>query len=174
MADEAAGGRSRHLERKGHVLRSRSSGFSLEAQVRTSQSRARHEGCEPPHVGHGGWTWNTESAGGDVSGGIERLLGFHLQGTRLYLDPCIPRAWRSFEIAFGYHTSCYDIVVENPHGVAWGVSSVALDGAVPTGDGMPIPLADDNRMHQVRFVLASETPRAPGEHEEVVRNDTPR
>jgi cyclic beta-1,2-glucan synthetase len=110
----------------------------------------------------------------DVSGGIERMLGFHLQGTRLYLDPCIPRTWRSFEIAFRYHMSRYDIVVENPHGVARGISSVALDGAVPTGDGMPIPLTDDSSMHQVRAVLGSETPRAPGEHEEAVRDDTPR
>jgi cyclic beta-1,2-glucan synthetase len=41
-------------------------------------------------------------------------------GTRLYLDPCIPRAWRGFQLDFRYHSSRYDIVAENPHGVARG------------------------------------------------------
>jgi cyclic beta-1,2-glucan synthetase len=93
--------------------------------------------------------------------GIEWMLGFRLRGTRLYLDPCIPRTWRSFTIAFRYHSSRYDIVVENPHGVARGVSSVALDGVQLMGDGRPIPLADDSKTHQVRVVLGSETLRAP-------------
>ena len=91
----------------------------------------------------------------------EWILGFRIRGTRLYLDPCIPRTWRSVRIAFHYHSSRYDIVVENPYGVARGVSSVALDGALLTGGGLPIPLADDSQTHQVRVVLGSETPHAP-------------
>jgi cyclic beta-1,2-glucan synthetase len=94
--------------------------------------------------------------------GIEWILGFRLRGTRLYLDPCIPRTWRSFRIAFRYHSSRYDIVVDTPHGVAWGVSSVVLDGVQLMGDGRPIPLADDSKMHQVRVVLGVATLRAPG------------
>ena len=116
--------------------------------------------AEPPHVGRGGWTWYTGSAGWMYRAGIEWMLGFRLRGTRLYLDPCIPRTWRSFRIAFRYHSSRYDIVVENPHGVTRGVSSVALDGAQLTGGGLPIPLADDRRTHQVRVVLGSEAPEA--------------
>jgi cyclic beta-1,2-glucan synthetase len=68
----------------------------------------------------------------------------------MHLDPCIPRAWRGFEITFRYHSSSYEIVVENPQGVARGVSSVELDGA-PLADG--IPLADDGLTHHVRVVL---------------------
>ena len=92
--------------------------------------------------------------------GIEWILGFRLRGTTLHLDPCIPRAWRSFMLTFRYHSSCYEIVVENPHGVMRGVSSVELDSA-PLAGGANIPLADDSAMHQVRVVLGSETPRAP-------------
>jgi cyclic beta-1,2-glucan synthetase len=113
--------------------------------------------AEPPHVGRDGWTWYTGSAGWMYRAGIEWMLGFLLQGPSLYLDPCIPRTWRSFRIAFHYHSSRYDIVVENPHGVARGVSSVALDGAQFMGDGRAIPLADDSKTHQVRVVLGSET-----------------
>jgi cyclic beta-1,2-glucan synthetase len=115
--------------------------------------------AEPPHVGRGGWTWYTGSAGWMYRAGLEWILGFRLRGTRLYLDPCIPRAWRSFTITFRYHSSRYDIVVENPHGVARGVSSVALDGT-PLAGGANISLVDDSRTHQVHVILGSEPLRA--------------
>ena len=73
--------------------------------------------AEPPHVGRGGWTWYTGSAGWMYRAGLEWILGFRLRGPLLHLDPCIPRAWQSFAIAFRYHSSRYDIVVENP--TAW-------------------------------------------------------
>ena len=70
--------------------------------------------AEPPHVGRGGWTWYTGSAGWMYRAGIEWMLGFRLRGTRLYLDPCIPRTWRSFKIDFRYHSSRYEIVSRTP------------------------------------------------------------
>jgi cyclic beta-1,2-glucan synthetase len=108
--------------------------------------------AEPPHVGRGGWTWYTGSAGWMYRAGLEGILGFRLRGTRLEVDPCIPRAWRRFTVAFRYHSTRYEIVVENPTGVSRGVSSVEVDGVAlpgPTG----IPLADDRRIHRVRVVL---------------------
>ena len=114
---------------------------------------------EPPHVGRGGWTWYTGSAGWMYRAGIEWILGFRLRGSVLHLDPCIPRAWRSFEITFRYHSSRYEIVVENPHGGARGVSFAELDGAPVTG-GAHIQLADDGATHHVRVVLESQSPRS--------------
>ena len=46
--------------------------------------------AEPPHVGRGGWTWYTGSAGWMYQAGIEWILGFRLRGTELSIDPCIP------------------------------------------------------------------------------------
>ena len=108
--------------------------------------------AEPPHVGRGGWTWYTGSAGWMYRAGLEWILGFRLRGTRLVVDPCIPRAWPAFTIAFRYHSAWYDIVVENPQGVTRGVSSVEIDG-VPLDDLASIPLADDRKTHRVRIVL---------------------
>jgi cyclic beta-1,2-glucan synthetase len=116
--------------------------------------------AEPPHVGRGGWTWYTGSAGWMYRAGIEWILGFRLRGARLHLDPCIPRAWRRFEIVFRYHSARYEIVVENPHGVARGVLSITLDDVQLTDGSAPIPLADDSATHQVRVVLGTEIPRA--------------
>jgi cyclic beta-1,2-glucan synthetase len=113
---------------------------------------------EPPHVGRGGWTWYTGSAGWMYRAGIEWILGFRMRGTSLHLDPCIPRAWRGFEITFRYHSSHYKIVVENPHNVARGVTFVELDGASLAGSSTRIQLADDGLTHHVRVVLGSESP----------------
>ncbi len=108
--------------------------------------------AEPPHVGRGGWTWYTGSAGWMYRAGLEWILGFRLRGTRLVVDPCIPRAWQGFTIAFRYHSARYDIAVENPRGVTRGVSSVEVDG-VPLDGQAGIPLADDQKTHRVRIVL---------------------
>ena len=107
---------------------------------------------EPPHVGRGGWTWYTGSAGWMYQAGTEWILGFRLRGTTLVVDPCIPRAWPGFEIDFRYHSARYEIVVQNPAGVSRGVASIELDGAA-LDCGTPIPLADDGITHHVRIVL---------------------
>ena len=108
---------------------------------------------EPPHVGRGGWTWYTGSAGWMYQAGVEWILGFRLRGTTLLIDPCIPRAWPGYEIDFRYHSARYEIVVENPQGVSRGVASSELDGQALTGGGAAIPLADDGATHRVRVVL---------------------
>ena len=110
--------------------------------------------AEPPHVGRGGWTWYTGSAGWMYRAGVEWILGFRLRGSVLHFDPCIPRTWRNFEITFHYHSTRYEIVVENPHGVMRGVSSVELDGA-SLGGVMQVPLTDDGATHHVRVVLGA-------------------
>jgi cyclic beta-1,2-glucan synthetase len=115
--------------------------------------------AEPPHVGRGGWTWYTGSAGWMYRAGIEWILGFRVRGSALHLDPCIPRAWQNFEITFRYHSSSYEIVVENPHGVARGVSSVELDGAPLAGGSSYIRLVDDGATHHVRVVLGARRAR---------------
>jgi len=109
--------------------------------------------AEPPHVGRGGWTWYTGSAGWMYQAGIEWILGFRLRGTVLEIDPCIPRAWPGFEIDFRYHSATYEIVVENPHGVSRGVVSASLDGQALEAGTASIPLSDDGVGHTVVVVL---------------------
>ncbi|HEX6318964.1 MAG TPA: glucoamylase family protein [Burkholderiales bacterium] len=107
----------------------------------------------PPHLGRGGWTWYTGSAGWLYRAGIESILGLRLQGTSLLLDPCIPTSWPRFELAFKYRSARYDITVENPQRVSRGVSSATLDGnALPSGAAR-VPLVDDGATHSVRVIL---------------------
>jgi cyclic beta-1,2-glucan glucanotransferase len=106
--------------------------------------------AETPHIGRGGWTWYTGSAGWMYRAGIEWLLGFRLRGASLFIDPCIPRIWGGFSVRFRYHASRYEITVENPRGVTRGVERVEVDGVrVDFGPG-GLPLVSDGGTHQVR------------------------
>ncbi len=108
--------------------------------------------AEPPHVGRGGWTWYTGSAGWMYRAGMEWILGFRVRGMILSMDPCIPRNWPGYSIEFRYHSSIYKIKVENPSGVARGVALTELDGKLLAGSAN-IPLEDDGKTHQIRIVL---------------------
>ena len=109
--------------------------------------------AEPAHVGRGGWSWYTGSAGWMYRAGLEWILGFRLRGATLRIDPSIPKAWRNFEIVFRYHSARYQIAVENPHGVSRGVTRVELDGKSLDGNPALIPLSDDGATHRVRVIL---------------------
>ena len=69
---------------------------------------------EFPHVGRGGWTWYTGSAGWMYQAAVGSILGFRMRGQTLSIDPCIPRSWPGFRIDFRYQGTRYEIVVENP------------------------------------------------------------
>ncbi len=112
---------------------------------------------EPAHIGRGGWTWYTGSAGWMYRAGLEWILGFRLRGATLLIDPCVPKSWRHFEIVFRYHSSRYDIVVENPHGVSRGVARVELDGKLLQGNPLLVPLLKDGAKHRVRVILDEES-----------------
>ncbi len=107
--------------------------------------------AEAPHVGRGGWSWYTGSAGWMYRAGVEWLLGFRLRGAKLHLDPVIPRAWPGFEITFRYHSARYALKVDNPRGVCRGIARIVLDGEEV--HGREIPLADDGREHRIAVEL---------------------
>jgi cellobiose phosphorylase len=71
----------------------------------------------------------------------------------LHLDPCIPRAWRRFEITFRYHASRYEITVENPSGVTRGISAVEVDGTLLGSGRASLPLVNDGATRRVRVLL---------------------
>lgn len=108
--------------------------------------------AEPPHVGRGGWTWYTGSAGWLYRAGLEWILGFRVRGTMLSIDPCIPRSWSSYSINFRYHSATYQIRVDNPSSISRGVASINVDGKELV-DRANIPLTDDGAAHQVLIVL---------------------
>jgi cyclic beta-1,2-glucan synthetase len=105
------------------------------------------------HVGRGGWTWYTGSAAWMYRTAVEGMLGVNMRGSTLMLNPCIPRAWKSFEITRLYGSSRYHIVVENPQGVSRGIVRTSLDGRELSLTVCEIPLVDDGRDHEAQVVM---------------------
>jgi cyclic beta-1,2-glucan synthetase len=105
------------------------------------------------HVGRGGWTWYTGSAGWMYRTATEGILGINLRGDVLSIDPCIPRAWAGFEITYKRGASRYQIVVENPNGVCRGIVRASLDDKEISRTDCRIALVDDDTFHYARVTL---------------------
>jgi cyclic beta-1,2-glucan synthetase len=62
-----------------------------------------------PHVGRGGWTWYTGSAGWFYRAGLEAILGLTRRDNDIELKPCIPLDWDAVDLTFRIDTTWYDI-----------------------------------------------------------------
>jgi cyclic beta-1,2-glucan synthetase len=109
----------------------------------------------PPHVGRGGWTWYTGSAGWLYRAGIESILGLRLLGESLLIDPCIPTAWPGFDMTLRYRGAIHEISVRNPGSVSRGVVAAELDGvAQPVAQGKAlVRLSEDHDAHLILVTL---------------------
>jgi cyclic beta-1,2-glucan synthetase len=109
---------------------------------------------EPPHVGRGGWTWYTGSAGWMFRVAVESILGLSLeQGKMLVLNPTISSAWPRCRISYRLPagTTRYDVTIENPSRKEHGITSATVDGEPATvADGIArVPLKFDGGVHRV-------------------------
>jgi cellobiose phosphorylase len=98
-----------------------------------------------PHVGRGGWSWYTGSAGWMYRLIIESLLGLKLDAAHLRFAPLLPADWEGFSMRYRHHDTLYQINVWP--GPSDSVAVVKLDGVVQA-DGR-LPLADDGIEHHV-------------------------
>jgi cyclic beta-1,2-glucan synthetase len=105
------------------------------------------------HLGRGGWTWYTGSAGWMYRAAVEAILGFYLRGLTLVIDPCIPRAWSGFEFTYRHGSTPYRITLLNPRGVNRGISRALLDGVELPPGRCEIKLLDDGTMHNAELTL---------------------
>ncbi len=92
----------------------------------------------PGKQGRAGWTWYTGSAAWMYRIWIEEILGFHLRGDTLYVEPVIPDDWPGFEIAYRFGSSMYEIRVDRREGTSG-----------------PIRLIDDGQTHRVTISIAA-------------------
>jgi len=107
------------------------------------------------HVGRGGWTWYTGSAGWMYRLLLESLLGLRLDVDKLRFEPCLPAHWPSFRIRYRYRDTPYHIVVTQvpaTDGTQAGRITVVVDGTVRPDAA--VPLVDDRQEHTVEVVAA--------------------
>ncbi len=113
-----------------------------------------------PHMGRGGWTWYTGSAGWMYRLVVESLLGITLEGNGLRFAPCLPPTWNEFSLRYRYRETYYDIVVQRTEGKPDDDLDlrVTLDGV--SQEGSVAPLVDDHQPHRVDVHLATKRPLA--------------
>ena len=120
--------------------------YKLEPYVMAADIYAAH-----PHIGRGGWSWYTGSAGWMYRAGLEYILGFQKNGDAIIMDPCIPQKWTEYAIKYKFIDTVYNIRVDNPQGLNKGVKSISLDGKV--SEGNRIPLVNDGKSHEVLVLM---------------------
>jgi len=91
-----------------------------------------------PHVGRGGWTWYTGSAGWIWRVALEDVLGVRREGRMLRVAPCIPSAWDGFEVELQWEDRQIRIEVRNPDRVSHGVRRCTLNGVEVDAGAIPI------------------------------------
>jgi cellobiose phosphorylase len=113
-----------------------------------------------PHLGRGGWTWYTGSAGWMYRVALESVLGLRIDGGgTLRIAPRIPDHWVGFTLRYraADGATLYEIEVRNPNHNAAVVVDVTVDGkpGVIDDGAACVPLQGDGRTHQVRITLGA-------------------
>ncbi len=113
-----------------------------------------------PHVGRGGWTWYTGSAGWMFRVAVESILGLRLEnGDTLVLDPRVPDDWPGYSIAFRTPSgrTLYRIEVVIPAANADRVTQLSVDGQTVELENSIArwPMLDDGQEHPVLVTLGA-------------------
>jgi len=103
-----------------------------------------------PHIGRGGWSWYTGSAGWMYRLIVESLLGLRLETDKLYIEPCLPSDWVSFKIHYRYRETPYSISFTQLQESNTKLT-IMLDGTACQDKF--IPLVDDRREHRAEVKL---------------------
>jgi cellobiose phosphorylase len=108
------------------------------------------------HIGRGGWTWYTGSAGWMYQFIVGSLLGMELRVDRLRFRPCFPLDWPSISVNLRFGSSRYRIKVfqEEDAGGARSPSGLhapwwKMDDR--QGQEETVQLIDDGKQHQVEL-----------------------
>ena len=102
-----------------------------------------------PHTGRGGWSWYTGSASWFYRLLVETLLGVHLEGDQLRLDPRLPESWKSYKIHYRYRQTVYHITISRNDDVEAEANVLTLDGREIAG--VLLPLVDDQVEHHAEL-----------------------
>ena len=98
-----------------------------------------------PHVGRGGWSWYTGSAGWLYRLMLETLLGVSREGGKLHFKPCLPGAWDRFTLNYRYGETTYHIIVLRVEEMS--KAGIAIDGVDQSNNF--VALVDDRVSHTV-------------------------
>ena len=96
-------------------------------------------------------SWLTGTAAWNLVAITNYILGVRPDYNGLVIDPCIPKAWKSFKVRRIFRGATYDISVRNPKKVNKGVKSLVVDGVKVEGN--VVPVFKDKGEHKVEVVM---------------------
>jgi cellobiose phosphorylase len=101
-----------------------------------------------PHIGHGGWTWYTGSAGLMYRLIIESLFGLKLEVDHLHIEPCLPADWKRVKVFYRFRDTNYNITIiritETDKKPGITINGVEQENVM-------VPLIDDRQEHNVEI-----------------------
>ena len=100
-----------------------------------------------PHVGRGGWSWYTGSAGWMYRLVVESLLGLRMDAGHLRFKPVLPLDWQGFSMRYRYRQTWYQIDVTQVE--ADVPALLKLDGETMHDDR--VLLTNDGKEHRVEL-----------------------
>jgi cellobiose phosphorylase len=102
-----------------------------------------------PHVGRGGWTWYTGSAGWMYQLILESFLGLKREGNFLKFEPCIPVTWKSFSVKYRFEETVYNIMVNQ--GSYRETTEIFMDAEMQPSQFFQ--LTNDKKEHEVTIEI---------------------
>ncbi|MBP9094748.1 cyclic beta 1-2 glucan synthetase, partial [bacterium] len=102
-----------------------------------------------PHIGRGGWSWYTGSAGWFYRLLTESLLGIRLEVDKLYFSPCLPSDWQSYKLHYRYRETVFHITCKQVDRSEKPLA-IILDGR-DCGDSLQ--LLEDRKEHFVDVIV---------------------
>ncbi|MFH1825863.1 MAG: glycosyl transferase [bacterium] len=102
-----------------------------------------------PHkdFGEGKNSWLTGSACWNFIAASQWILGIRPDYQGLMIDPCIPKAWKGFQVKRVFRGATYYITVRNPENVSKGVKSVTMDNKRLPSNVIPPDRTPGNEHH---------------------------
>ncbi|MBI5399283.1 glycosyl transferase [Candidatus Saganbacteria bacterium] len=101
--------------------------------------------------GEGKNSWLTGSASWNFVAATQWILGIRPDYAGLLVDPCIPKAWKGFQVKRIFRGSTYYITVRNPENVSKGIKSLTVDGKKLAGN--LISADQGGQEHHVEVVM---------------------
>ncbi len=96
-------------------------------------------------------SWLTGTAAWNFAAISQYILGVKPDYDGLIVNPCLPKAWKGFEVTRKFRGATYHIAVSNPQSVSKGIASLTVDGK-PV-EGCVIPTAKAGSEVKVEVVL---------------------
>ncbi len=107
--------------------------------------------ANPQHIGRGGWTWYTGSAGWMYQLIVESLIGLKIEVNKLqFVSPCLPEGWKSFNLHYRYRETFFHIKIVVT-GNGRNIIKVISDGVEQ--ENKTIILVDDRREHSAEVEI---------------------